>query len=161
MAVRLYEHKLKRELYRQNKTIHKNLRFLRLVYGYSQIEIADRFHLGRSTYHAMEHYGRIPDFDLLCEMADFYHIGVDYLISFDISRQIMAMLDPEKDDINAIEFMKKYLTLSRAGMEQIKNELEEIYTGEKQHNSFPWKYVDPMFERGVMFSGSRFSNLRK
>lgn len=156
MAVHLFDHKLKRELYRQNKTINKNLRFLRLVFGYSQEELAENFHMGRSTYHSYEHGYKMPDYELVCYIADFYNIGVDYLVSIDITEQMVGLLSPERKDANAIEFLKKYLELSRGGRDQIKEELEEIYTGEQKYNSFPWKYADTILEgKGAYMNGRR------
>ena len=144
MPVRLYEHKLRRELYRKNTTFSKNIRFLRLAHGYNQGEIADHFHIARSTYYAMEHGGSPPHIGLAIQIADFYNVNLDYLISFDIAEQLLALIRPEREDVDGIKFIEKWLTLSQAGREQIVNEMKQIYDEEKRYRRFPWKYVDPI-----------------
>ena len=138
MPVRLYDHHLKRELYRKNNTFHRNVRFLRLVHGYSQDKLADQFHMARSTYHAMENGGSPPHFDLASEIADFYNVNLNYLISYDIAAQLLALIQPEREDVNAMIFIEKWLQLSTSGREQITNEINQIYEGEKKYHKFPF-----------------------
>ncbi|MDO5414543.1 MAG: helix-turn-helix transcriptional regulator [Bacillota bacterium] len=147
MSVRLYDHQLKRDLYRRNVTFHKNVKFLRLAHGYSQEEMAKQFHLARSTYNALERGGSPPHFDLALAIADFYNINLDYLISYDITEQLLAMIRPECEDVNALIFIEKWLTLSVSGREQMAGDIRYLYEQEKKYNKFPWKYVDSIFER--------------
>ena len=140
MAKRIHTHKLKRELYKDNTTVSKNLRLLRIIYNYKQQDMADFLHMSRSTYFGLESGNKSPDFETLAKLADFYNINLDYLISFDIGQQMIGMMNVDKEETNAIEFMYKFMELSRNGKLQIRDEVLKLSNIEKSFRKFPWRY---------------------
>ena len=140
MSRRVHENKLKKNIYRTNNTVSKNLRFLRLVYGYTQQEIADILGIGRTAYHAIEHGGRQLDLELISILADFYEIDINYLVTLDICEQIMTMIKVDQERIRASVFLDRYFSLSRSGREQIRDEILGIAEHERLFKRFPWKY---------------------
>lgn len=48
MTERIHEHQLKRKLYRSNTTVCNNIRLLRIICGYTQMEIASLLKLVRA-----------------------------------------------------------------------------------------------------------------
>ena len=138
MVTRIVEHQLKRDLYRNNDIICKNIKFLRLVTGATQQELADYLCMTRSTYYAMERCVKIPEFELICRICEYYNVNIDYLVSYDIKAQILKILQPDTGEINAVYFLERYLCLSQTGKEQIRAEIERIKSAEKEFNNFPW-----------------------
>ena len=57
------------------------IRFLRQQKGYTQAYVADVLHLSRVTYNRYENNEREPDFATLQEIANFYSISLDELIT--------------------------------------------------------------------------------
>lgn len=147
--MRIQENHIKKELYRQNKTISKNLRFLRLLYEYNQQDLADVLHLSRSAYYSIESGTKTLDFESLSMLSDFYNIDIDYLVSFDISNQLLNLIRVDRKSINATAFLEKYFSLSRSGKEQIKSYIDTIAAHEKDFRKFPWEYegLEDMLER--------------
>ena len=62
------------------KRIASNLKQLRMVYGYTQAEVAERLHICRSTYTLYELGRKLPSMDLLVDLASFYDIRLDTFI---------------------------------------------------------------------------------
>lgn len=62
MTERIHEHQLKRKLYRSNTTVCNNIRLLRIICGYTQMEIASLLKLSRSAYFAIEIGKKLPGF---------------------------------------------------------------------------------------------------
>lgn len=60
--------------------ISETLKCLRIEKGFSQIEIAARFNIPRSTYNNYERNIAKPDFDLVNKLAEFYGVSTDYLL---------------------------------------------------------------------------------
>lgn len=147
MATRIKENQIRRELYRKNTTLSKNVRLLRLLHGYSQQDMADALHISRTTYFGLEYGGKTPDFKAACELADFYNINLDYLISYDITEQLLSLLQVDQKDTNALNFITKYLSLSYSGRDQMKTAIEELKKCEDTYRTFPWKYETVSFER--------------
>lgn len=57
-----------------------NLRYLRTVFGQTQTQVADRLHMGRSTYALFESGKKIPGADIILDLADYYHVRVDTVL---------------------------------------------------------------------------------
>lgn len=140
MKNRIHENKLKKDLYRSNTTTSKNLRFLRLVYGYTQQEMANVLGLSRSAYYAIECGSRQMSFETLCALSDFYEIDMNYLVTLDICEQILNMIKADQERVRASVFLDRYFALSRCGKEQIREEIFGIYEHESRFRKFPWNY---------------------
>lgn len=147
MAVRIDENQLKRELYRENTTLARNIRLLRILHGYNQQDMCDFLHLSRTSYFSFECGCRTPDFEVVCDIADFFNISLDYLVSFDIAQQLLNLLNVDHEDTNALVFIKKYLSLSHSGRKQINDAVQKLKYCESTYNYFPWKYENSIYER--------------
>lgn len=69
------------------------LKELRLLKGISQIELAEKVNVGKSTIGAYETGDRMPGREALRKLADFFMVDVDYLLGNE-SRSTYYM-DPE------------------------------------------------------------------
>ena len=90
-----------------NQSIGQKMKFLRENRLYTQTQVSDQLHVGRSSYANYENGKREPSVNFLVTLADFYQVTVDYLVrsSFpaDLTEhqhhiQLLAMfkkLDPE------------------------------------------------------------------
>lgn len=67
-----------------------NMRSLRDTYGYSQQNISDLIHVARQTYSVYETGKRVPELQVLCQLADLYHITLDQLIYQDLTDGVLA-----------------------------------------------------------------------
>jgi len=56
------------------------LKHLRKNKGMSQQEIADKFHIDRSTYAKYETTQSQPNFETLIRIADYFDVSIDYLL---------------------------------------------------------------------------------
>ncbi len=157
MKNHVYENKLKKDLYRQNTAVSKNLKFLRLICGYSQQEIADLLNLSRAAYFKIENNTKSLEFDTLVFLADFYKIDLDYLVSYDICEQLLNMIRGDKEKVKATTFLDNFFSLSRSGKEQIRDDIFEMAEHERNFKRFPWhnEEYDELYEYGAL-STNRF-----
>lgn len=162
MSKRIHENKLKKDLYKQNTIVSKNLKFLRLICGYSQQEISDLLCLSRGAYFKIESGGKMPDFEALALLADFYKVNIDYLVSYDICAQVLNMIRGDNEMLKATTFLERFFSLSRSGKEQIKSAVFEMAEYEKGFKCFPWgnKEYDSLYETGA-FRDNRFLNEKR
>lgn len=159
MAKRVHENKLKKDLFRTNDTVSKNARFLRIISGYTQQQVADLLGMCRSAYHSIERGGKQLDFETISILADLYEIEISYLVTFDICEQMLNMIKVDQERIRASVFLERYHSLSRSGKEQIKAEILGIAEHEELFRRFPWKYegfeeliaVDILYEKKLLY----------
>lgn len=59
---------------------HNIFKQLRISSGYTQIEMAQKLGISRSTIGMYETGAREPDFETLEAIADFFNVDIDYLI---------------------------------------------------------------------------------
>lgn len=169
MTIRIHENKLKKDLYKENNTAAKNLRFLRMVNGYKQRELAEHLGVCRSVYHSIENFSKQPDYDTLAFFADFYGIDINYLVTCDICDQIMTMIQVDQERVSAAAFLERYYALSQCGRDQIRDEIFGLAEHEKQFNRFPWKYegyedlvtVDTLYEKKLLYEERERKNRKK
>lgn len=63
----------------------------------TQQQVADLLEIPLRTYQNYEREINEPDTDVLCKMADFYGVTVDYLVGYsDIAFQVNQQLTPEE-----------------------------------------------------------------
>lgn len=141
MAARVEANKKKKDMYHQQRHIGRNLRLLRHLHNISQDTIADYLNISRSAYRYIEAGERIPTLEMICEIAKFYDISLDYLISFDISEHILSIIRVRTGGTESMEFIKKYLELSCGGKQQVRDRINELLDAEYSFNNFPWKYI--------------------
>jgi transcriptional regulator with XRE-family HTH domain len=64
-----------------NVQLGERLRALRESHNYTQKYISNHFNIERSSYSNYERGKRTPPLELLVNLADFYHVSTDYLLS--------------------------------------------------------------------------------
>ena len=64
-----------------NEIIGENLTFLRKKAGFTQLEVGAKFNYSDKTVSKWEQGSVLPSVDVLKEIADFYGVSVDYILS--------------------------------------------------------------------------------
>lgn len=64
-----------------NEIIGENLTFLRKKAGFTQLEVGEKFNYSDKTVSKWEQGSVLPSVDVLKEIADFYGVSVDYILS--------------------------------------------------------------------------------
>lgn len=77
-----------------SKLLASRLKFIRRMRSISQQTIADRLGISRSAYASYESGRAEPDVEMIREIATFYHVSIDFLLSFDIKSA-----DPDLDEL--------------------------------------------------------------
>lgn len=68
-----------------NNTLGRKLRIMRESNHYTQAQISARLHVERAAYSNYESGRRLPAYDTLLLIADFYKVSTDYLIRPDFT----------------------------------------------------------------------------
>lgn len=74
-------------------TLGKRLEKLRVEKNLTIVELAEIFHVSKSTISAYENDARKPNLEILLELADFYGVTVDYLLGKSDDRNIYLALE--------------------------------------------------------------------
>ncbi len=64
-----------------NEIIGENLTFLRKKAGYTQLELGEKFSYSDKTVSKWENGSVLPSVDVLKQIADFYGVSTDYILS--------------------------------------------------------------------------------
>lgn len=134
------ELKCRKKMYQAHKYISKNLRLLRYINDYTQDEVAECLGMSRTCYWHIESGSKTPDLITIHTISEFYDISIDYLLSFDITEQMISLLKRNKGAIEAENFMENYLKLSYGSREHIRKRIELLMKQEEGFNIFPWDY---------------------
>ena len=113
------------------EVIHKNMKFLRQLYGYSQQYISDFLHMSKSTYCALETGKKSPDWECLCVLSRLYSLDCYHLVCVDITRQTLTMLHTDHVAVNLISFIERFLCLSPYSRDLIKSQIISLYESEE------------------------------
>ena len=70
--------------------LSQNMRKLRKVNKYSHQYVSDAIHIARQTYSLYENGKRIPDTEILCNLAELYQVSVDDMLYSDFSGNLIA-----------------------------------------------------------------------
>lgn len=132
--------KLKKKMYRAHTIIAKNIRMLRLLNGYTQDQLCEVLHMSRAAYACLERGGKLLDYETLFTLSKFYNIKLEYIISFDISEQMLALICVNREEISAESFITKYLMLSYRSQHHIRKRITDLKAFECSCNIFPWDY---------------------
>lgn len=84
-----------------------NLKKLRDEIGISQEEFAKKMGLKQKTYCNYENGTTEPKIELLCKMADFYGVSMDYLVGREFGNKIGFLTE------NQITFVQSFLALNK------------------------------------------------
>lgn len=106
------------------------LKRLREDANLTQKQLGEKLHLSKSVIYYYEHSMRAPSADILMQIADVFHVSVDYLLGREKKEQTLDLSDlPNKD----IEFVQAFvLFLLRKNEEQVQKEKEEQEQKEKE-----------------------------
>ena len=106
------------------------LKRLREDANLTQKQLGEKLHLSKSVIYHYEHSMRAPSADILMQIADVFHVSVDYLLGREKKEQTLDLSDlPNKD----IEFVQAFvLFLLRKNEEQVQKEKEEQEQKEKE-----------------------------
>lgn len=140
MRGRINTNKLKKKMYRAHTIIAKNIRMLRLLNGYTQNQLCDVLHISRAAYVNLERGGKLLDYETLLTLSIFYDIKLEYIISFDISEQMLSLICVNRNEISAVNFITKYLMLSYRSQQHIRKRITNLQEFEHSCNIFPWDY---------------------
>ncbi len=109
--------------------LHEKIKTLRLSHGLTQEQLASELHISRSAYALYETGKRQLGYDVLCSIADFYHVNIDYLFGrTDVSEQLFHITPEERD------LLKKFDKLDLRGKENIYWMLQLEYSRQTQDN---------------------------
>lgn len=92
--------------------VAQNMKQIRNVFGYTQAEIADELHIGRSTYTQYETGRKVPGTDTLVDLAKFYDIRLDVLLDPHTNTFMQRMFSQERCRNDLIQLVKTYHLLS-------------------------------------------------
>ena len=96
--------------------LHERLLQLRKERGMTQKQLARQLHVARSTIAAYENGRGQPSYSVLCELADFFGVSLDYLfgrneIRFPEKMLALGFQDPQKQIL-----IKEILSLDEGDM---------------------------------------------
>lgn len=93
------------------------LKKLRLQKELKQIELANKLSLSSVRYNQYETGKRMPDYELLIKIADFYGVTLDYLLD----RKAIQLRNENVNDIEAASLIEKIYTADK----EIKSSVEQ------------------------------------
>ena len=90
----------------------KRLTLLRTEKSISQKDLAHHLHLSPGTISNYENGRHSPDPDTLCNIADFFHVSVDYLLNRSIYPDIPSfMKEPLRENKRLLKIIQLYFLL--------------------------------------------------
>lgn len=138
--MRIEAHRRRKEMYQAHRYISKNLRLLRYIRGLSQQDAACLLHMSRSCYCQLESGSKLPDLITIYEISRFFDVSLDYLLSFDMTEHLLFLMKRDRNELQAQQFIGKYLKLSHGARKQINTRIAKLMDQEKEFNFFPWDY---------------------
>lgn len=87
------------------KTLGEKLRALRRSHNYTQQQISRILFIGRAAYSNYENDKRLPSYECLAAIADFYDVKIDYLIRADFSGNPRRTSDTEDNILTAFRLL--------------------------------------------------------
>ncbi len=112
------------------KKVAENMKQLRNVFGYTQSEIADELHICRSTYTLYELGKKLPNTDILVDLAAFYDVRLDLLLDADITKRIHYYFSQEKSSLQVAQLIRTYYMLSPPAQGRLLERAESLLENE-------------------------------
>ena len=89
-----------------------NLKILRKKAGISQQKLADALGINQQSINQYENHLIEPDISLLCDMANYFHTSIDYIVGrVDKNKPDTVSMDLK---LNEADFIEKYRALKPA-----------------------------------------------
>lgn len=126
--------------------LSKNARFLRLLNGYCQQEVADILHVSRTSYLNLESGKTQFDLESVFSLSSFYGISPDRFISIDIAQHFLATIDFSNDKGNPaplaiisknIKLLRTVNGLSQEYVASMVNLSRSTYSAYEAGNKYP------------------------
>jgi len=89
----------------QGDSLPERLQELRATMHYSQAHVADQMHISRQTYSHYETGRIVPPADMLCQLADIFHVSVDVLLGHETPDTSEEADDSEPDTSDYLKFV--------------------------------------------------------
>lgn len=110
--------------------LHERIKDLRLSRNLTQEQLAQELHISRSAYALYETGKRQLGYDILCTIADFYQVNIDYLFGRTDNPEQLFYLSLEERDL-----LKKFSKLDFRGKENIHWMLQLEYNRQTQNQN--------------------------
>ena len=110
--------------------LHERIKDLRLSRNLTQEQLAQELHISRSAYALYETGKRQLGYDILCTIADFYQVNIDYLFRRTDNPEHLFYLSLEERDL-----LKKFSKLDFRGKENIHWMLQLEYNRQTQNQN--------------------------
>ncbi len=114
--------------------VAENIKYLRNIFGYTQMQVADGLHLCRSTYALYETGKKVPGADTIVDLADFYHVRVDTILQSENDRFVNEIIFTDRCKDQLLSLVEIFYQLSPHGqgclLERARVLLEEESAGE-------------------------------
>lgn len=114
----------------QNDYVAVNLRYLRRYFGYTQTHLAQKLHLSRSSYGALENGLRSPRADLLSDLSHVYRMSIDTILEKDrntLIKETCILKDLCTEDSSAAELIEICGSLSPFALGRLFEAAEMMY----------------------------------
>lgn len=109
--------------------IGDRLKKQRLNKQLTQSEVADRMHIGRSTYTGWERGNFFPDLDKLISLCKFYNKSADYFLGLD-DEASNASLDEEQQRV-----LDYYDRLNEENQDLIRGQMVQLFKEQENETS--------------------------
>ena len=109
----------------------QNLKYLRDINGITQDQLAAHLKVTRSTIAGYETKGKQPDYDMLCKIAAFFKVSVDFLIKGVDSEECYIPDYIVTKKISEHELTSAYRKLSKNSRQKLWEYLELLLLAEK------------------------------
>ncbi len=112
--------------------IADNLRYLRNIFGYTQMELSDKIHICRSTYATYENGTKIPGTETIFNLAKLYNISVDTILDCHISKFLNNLIFIEDAHDSLRELVSIFHDLSPSGRVCLVEKADSILQEEQE-----------------------------
>lgn len=109
------------------------LRKLREAAELTQEQLGDRLHMSKSMIYYYEHSRRDPSAEVLMQLAEIFHVSVDYLLGREKKKQTIDLSGLPDKDIEFVQDVVSFLRRKNDEQGQGKKEPEQK-KNEKQDN---------------------------
>ena len=110
----------------------KNLRMLRHAYGYTQAQVAEAMHIGRTTYTHYEVGRKLPTTDTLVDLARFFRVRVDALFDSRTDDYVKWVFYNERSRQDVDHLIEAYYRLSPPAQGKLLERADALLEGEEE-----------------------------
>lgn len=108
------------------------LKGLRVSANLTQKELGEKLHISETMVSYYEHSRRYPSADILLQVADTFHVSVDFLLGREKKKQTIDLSGLPDKDIEFVRDVVQFLRGKNDKQDQKKNEKQEQKKNEEQ-----------------------------